>query len=369
MKVEKINPNNYDLLWEFQGGHYLLCSIYISVYSRDYKRDFIAYSSGNDKQALYISKAERKKISKKGFELYYKGFKKYEEKIKKQLKSSQKFIFEAESKNLKSLSNFQLSRDFKNTINYMLSLWKDYFWTDYFCTDKVSYVIDKNDKNFNLQLLKNNTQKMGKLKFLQRKIINKTVYKGEFLDKYYKEINRRLKLKYNPINYSYKELISLLRGKKILIPDRNIWIKGKFSKGKDILGENALKLIKELSAIDKNIIELKGSIGNRGYYRGIVRKIEFDLKKHNYVKEIQRMKKGEVLVSGTTGPELILACKKAGAIITEEGGIASHAAIVSRELGIPSVIGTKIATKVLNDGDLVEVDANKGIIKIIKKAK
>lgn len=53
----------------------------------------------------------------------------------------------------------------------------------------------------------------------------------------------------------------------------------------------------------------------------------------------------------------------------DEGGIACHAAIVSRELGIPCIIGTKIATKVLKDGDLVEVDANKGAVKILKRAK
>lgn len=55
--------------------------------------------------------------------------------------------------------------------------------------------------------------------------------------------------------------------------------------------------------------------------------------------------------------------KKAGAIVTDEGGILFHAAVVSRELSIPCIIGTKIATQVLKDGDLVEVDAEKGIVK------
>ena len=84
-------------------------------------------------------------------------------------------------------------------------------------------------------------------------------------------------------------------------------------------------------------------------------------------KKIREMNKGDVLVSGSTGPEMIRACHKAGAIITEEGGICSHAAIVSRELKIPCIIGTKIATKLLKDGDEVEVDANKGVVKILKK--
>lgn len=109
-----------------------------------------------------------------------------------------------------------------------------------------------------------------------------------------------------------------------------------------------------------------GQIGNRGYYKGKVKIIPFDITA-DLRPEIKKMKKGDVLVTGSTGPEMILACHKAGAIITEEGGITSHAAIVSRELGIPAVIGTKVATEVLKDGDLVEVDADKGIVKVLKR--
>ena len=82
---------------------------------------------------------------------------------------------------------------------------------------------------------------------------------------------------------------------------------------------------------------------------------------------MDEMKKGNILVAGQTRPFLMSAIKKAGGIITDEGGITSHAAIISRELDIPCIIGTKIATKVLKDGDSVEVDADKGIVKILKK--
>lgn len=66
-----------------------------------------------------------------------------------------------------------------------------------------------------------------------------------------------------------------------------------------------------------------------------------------------------------TNPDLVTAMKIAGAIVTDLGGITSHAAIVSRELNIPCVIGTKIATKVFKDGDMVEVDANRGDVRKI----
>ena len=70
-----------------------------------------------------------------------------------------------------------------------------------------------------------------------------------------------------------------------------------------------------------------------------------------------------------TRPDFMPLMRKAKAVITDEGGITCHAAIVSRELGIPCIIGTKIATKVLKDGDMVEVDANKGIVRKIKEEK
>ena len=79
-----------------------------------------------------------------------------------------------------------------------------------------------------------------------------------------------------------------------------------------------------------------------------------------------RVKQGDILAASMTTPDYVSAMKKAKAIITDEGGITCHAAIVSRELGIPCVIGTKIATKALKDGDVVEVDADKGVVKILK---
>ncbi|MBI4453487.1 hypothetical protein HY636_02480 [Candidatus Woesearchaeota archaeon] len=79
-----------------------------------------------------------------------------------------------------------------------------------------------------------------------------------------------------------------------------------------------------------------------------------------------KVKEGDILVVRNTNPNLIDAINRASAIITDEGGITCHAAIVSRELGKPCIVGTKIATKVLRDGDVVEVDIEKGIIKKLK---
>ncbi len=82
--------------------------------------------------------------------------------------------------------------------------------------------------------------------------------------------------------------------------------------------------------------------------------------------DFAKFNKGDILVASMTRPEYVPVMKKAKAIITDEGGITCHAAIVSRELNIPCIIGTKNATRILQDGDEVEVDANNGTIKIIK---
>ncbi|MBI4054026.1 MAG: hypothetical protein HY397_01715 [Candidatus Doudnabacteria bacterium] len=76
-----------------------------------------------------------------------------------------------------------------------------------------------------------------------------------------------------------------------------------------------------------------------------------------------KMKKGEILVAPDTNPEYILILRKAKAIITDNGGISCHAAIIAREFGIPAVVGTKIATRILKDGDKILLDAKRGTVK------
>ncbi|MBI2136098.1 hypothetical protein HYU06_03435 [Candidatus Woesearchaeota archaeon] len=81
--------------------------------------------------------------------------------------------------------------------------------------------------------------------------------------------------------------------------------------------------------------------------------------------DIHKLQKGEILVAPMTSPDYIFAMRKAAAIITDEGGLTSHAAIVSRELGIPCIVGTKVATKILKTGDKIEMDVKNGIVRKI----
>jgi phosphohistidine swiveling domain-containing protein len=108
--------------------------------------------------------------------------------------------------------------------------------------------------------------------------------------------------------------------------------------------------------------EVKGVVAYKGLVRGIVKIVR-------HPSEIEKVQKDDILVSQMTFPSFIAAMQKAAAFVTDEGSITCHAAIVAREMKKPCIIGTKNATKVLKDGDYVEVDANKGVVTILSKEK
>ncbi|MDD5566992.1 MAG: PEP-utilizing enzyme [Patescibacteria group bacterium] len=110
---------------------------------------------------------------------------------------------------------------------------------------------------------------------------------------------------------------------------------------------------------------IHGMIANPGVAIGICRIVPSqDIK--SMMRHLKRFKRGDILVTWMTQPNMIPLAQHAGAIVADEGGITSHAAVISRELHKPCIVGTKIATKVFKDGDRVEVDATKGIVRRIK---
>ncbi len=127
-------------------------------------------------------------------------------------------------------------------------------------------------------------------------------------------------------------------------------------------GEISLDSIQTLLLDERQKDFLQGEGASSGKVRGRVRIVK------NAHEDGPKLRDGEILVTGMTRPEFVPFLKKVAAIITDEGGITSHAAIVSRELSIPCIIGTKSATHILKDGDFVEVDADNGMVKIIKRA-
>ncbi len=105
---------------------------------------------------------------------------------------------------------------------------------------------------------------------------------------------------------------------------------------------------------------IKGAIANKGVAIGKVKIIK-------NVNDFKKFNENDILVAKLTDPSYVTIIIKASAIITDQGGITSHPAIISREFNLPCIVGAGNATQVLKDGDMVEVDADKGVVKILKR--
>ncbi|MFC1726960.1 phosphoenolpyruvate synthase [Patescibacteria group bacterium] len=187
--------------------------------------------------------------------------------------------------------------------------------------------------------------------------------KAETLNKETK-VSHKFQVKRKLTNHQIKELATL--GKKIhrhyffpqdiewALADGKLWI----------LQTRPVTTIKETKKAKETGLEkqlrgkptlLTGAAASPGIVSGPVKIIKS-------AKEIYKINKGDILVTSMTTPDFVPAMKKAMAIITDKGGQTSHAAIVSRELGIPCVVGTESATKALDKGQIVTVNGSSGEI-------
>lgn len=187
---------------------------------------------------------------------------------------------------------------------------------------------------------------------------------AQYLEMLLAEIGKRVGLAIDDMRYTQRSEIEelLLKGKKLSIEISKrkkkcvlIFEGNKVSVG---YGSEVDRVEKELFGSGKTpgVTELVGQTASSGTAIGkavIVRS----------PKEINKVKEGNILIAPSTSPDYVVAMKKAAAIVTDWGGMTAHAAIVSRELGIPCVVGTDVATKVFKDGDVVEVLADEGIVR------
>lgn len=309
-----------------------------------------------------------------------------------------------EEENLLKIANFALnnpgkSRKIKEMI---LDHWKKYFYLKHLWLGKNGvYSIEYYNKEINklkkdkikpIQKIEKINKDLEKIKIQKTEILKEfkiprkyldlfDIYSEFMLTKIYRryaqlfwayemrkllnEIGKRLNLSLDDVRHMLPKEIKngLLDGKinRIEIKKRTDFLLYYAEKGKELISIDKNNFLYKSTQIktDYDVDELEGQIACMGYAKGIVKII-------NSPKDMVKMRTGDILVSIATNPDLVSAMKKAVAIITEQGGVTSHAAIVSREMKIPCIIGTKIATTVLKDGDLVEVDANNGIVKIIK---
>lgn len=328
-----------------------------------FSRDFIVLYKNRVVQVYTLNNREIKE-DKEGFEFFSqnRNVLAYGKEVRDAIKSMKTAVKHCKNLNVKKLSEQELEKQFLG----MLALLSRYS-NIYFKTEPIRLMsIDANEKK-----LRNTIQKLGKLRFLLRKEgepIYRVIY-GILIG----EISRRTKISQTALLFfNHGEMKSLFKGE---VPNFQL-IRKRIAgyayfvgngKGKIITGTDFKKVFRKIVEKKTNQWILKGQVAMKGFARGKVRLILHN--KLHIKKDIAKFKKGEILVTEMTRPDTVLACKKAVAIVTDEGGITSHAAILSREFKIPCVIATKIATQVLKTGDLVEVNAEEGIVRIIKKAR
>ncbi|MDD9953375.1 MAG: PEP-utilizing enzyme [Candidatus Woesearchaeota archaeon] len=161
----------------------------------------------------------------------------------------------------------------------------------------------------------------------------------------FNEIAARCKCTLEELSYMLEaEIVAKLRGKPISIPDRTTGFTIYYD-------DNVIMCTQEkhFDITEEQHEAIRGMIASPGSATGTVAIVKG-------VEDLQKVQKGNILVAVTTHPDFLPAMQKAAAIVTDEGGITSHAAIVARELKIPCVVGCKTATKLLKDGNTVTVE-------------
>lgn len=359
-EVEKeFNKNDYILSFWVQGVSVFVTDIHLEAY----KELEVLYIIDDGMFKQYFTKEAYEHALDRGLKFYSDkhAFNNYQKELFAHCNTFRDF-FESEVKDKKSLPKEVVAKFFK----YTEKLCEDYAKMNFEFTDKAFSQQEKNP------VIKKNLSGVAKFKDTIRAVMNMVLFEPNgYSNQFFGILGKQFGI--SPVifdNLTQQEILALFDGKK---PEENIVSKRQdafvesynldgFYEGKD--AERILQEFKE-EAVHSEVIH--GQVASKGNASGNVKIIPVDYSDLNRVNaEIEKMQKGDILVAETTAPELIVACKKAGAIVTDMGGLMSHAAIVSREFGIPCIVGTKNASKILKDGDRIEVDANNGLVRIIK---
>jgi len=218
----------------------------------------------------------------------------------------------------------------------------------------------KMDAPENIKHIVHVIREIQELRLQLREILNKSYFGDSIFMALMKRFEELTGRKDFPL-LRVSEVQDVLLGKDVPPANDRMELLLVYKKGEQwhyVTGAEAKEIAEKVKPRLEKTSELRGVVASPGKAKGIVRIYTVGIA-HTF----ENMKKGDVLVASTTGPEFMVAIQKAGAIVTDEGGLMSHAAVVSRELKIPCIVGTKTATETFKDGDLVEVDAEKGVVK------
>ena len=166
-------------------------------------------------------------------------------------------------------------------------------------------------------------------------------------------------------NMTPKEIIDWYYGKgkfKLRKDDKWLWYRYDDERKVVDTPQEIKKALKQFVLPDRKTTVSANQVKGTTAYPGTVRGPARILKD---IKEVKKVCSGDIIISPMTWPSVIIALEKAAAFVTDEGGILCHAAILARELKKPCITGTKNATALFHDGDMIEVDGETGIVRKI----
>ena len=363
-QLDRIRPENYQRAFSFKRLGYLLTEIVLSHYR---KRDFLSIYV-NDTLGTYIYNDAAESAGKRGKEIFAdaRNFDVFERGFRKNIEECRAYIKKVKDLTTASIGDFYDLRAMVDKTYYFFEK-TEFFFTDFSYEGEMSETVKKN-----LFTLGDDLKMESRPLFVE--MLTSSLY--QLVDLVAKEHA----LEADDVRfYSFDEVIHLIETRKSVDPMTIAERKKSFvlySEDERIIpleGREKAEVIARFAKPDAaNETEFKGTIANKGRVVAKARVIlpELDQQYEDFVKKVQRMEfeKGEILVTETTSPDFVPLMKKAGGIIANQGGLNSHAAIMSRELKVPCLVGTYRATDILKTGDVIELDANTGIVRIVEKA-
>ena len=360
---KEIKKEEYVRAFSFPNLGYLFVSAALTHYKL---RGFLAINQ-DGMLDQYLNKKDVDKTLEIGLNLFSddEKFKIFEKDFRECIKQAKKFVLEAKEKEDVTLVDFY---DLKAVLS---KIYRYFEKTEFFFTDKC-YENNMSD------LLKKNLLILGDdLKVEARPLMVELLTTIPY--KYTAIVAKKNSLDPEDMKqYSLDEVMELLdSGTKVgndVIKKRreSFVVYSDLNTILDVMDENKDRILNEFKRKDvENVSEFKGTIASKGKVTAKVRVIPAELDKDYdlFVKKILTMDfdDGDILVTETTSPDYMPLLRKAGGVIADQGGMNSHAAITSREFKIPCLVATHNAIEILKTGDVVELDANIGVVKIIKR--
>lgn len=353
----KFKKEDYVLSFQVEGVSVLVSDIHKFAYA-DLE---VLYIIDNGLFKQYYTKKALERALDRGLKFYSdsKAFKIYRDDLNAHIKKFKRF-FEKVLKKKEIFSVTELNKLF--TFTGILAVL--YAKMNFEYTDKAFVYQEKNKS------IKENLTLVATFKDESRTYVNIVFFEEDgYLAHVYDVLSKQFSLTpKTPANLTQEEILDLFNG---IMPKEEDVIKrqeayvSSYDEKKHYEGLEAKIFLEQFKEVTPETDEIRGQVASKGKVVGIVKIIPVDYSDFSRINaEIAKMQKGDILVAETTAPEIMTACKKAAAIITDMGGLMSHAAIISREFRIPCIVGTKFATKILKDGDEIEVDADEGVIRI-----